>query len=156
MSSNRNRSSAVSGSTDTRFVSPNEVMNSYIGDLLGNAVQVLSEEDAARPLFDASKVSLPSTNAIKPGYQLITCISLTDYVVDVKYPRHALVQTLLLLLWGLELLRKPIFGRLRASLLEHCHEMVMQQRFIVTVCLSPLFSVSTAVPVSSIGGQDES
>ncbi len=122
MSSERNQSFVTS---------PSEAMNSYLGDLLGEATTLTSSECVG---VISAKEPIPqflSNNIIEPDHWLIPTTAIGDYAADFDQPRHSLMKTCLLLFWGLHLLRKPISGRLRSCVLEYCHELMMQRRFLL-------------------------
>ena len=100
MSRERNQSADVQHAV----VSPNEAMNSYIGDLLwpgaspesGSAPEpsVIPEPKTGHQHLankSASADTLSSiSNSIKPGFSLISLISLDRYQLDLSHPQRSL------------------------------------------------------------------
>lgn len=115
--------------------SPNEAMNNYIGDLLWPGTNPEPEVAPERLPNDQlpTESLLSISNNIKPGYSLICLTSVERYQLDLSHPHRSLSASFSLLLWGLYLLRKPINGRLRARVMEHCHERMMEYRLLLGI-----------------------
>lgn len=122
MSSERNQSSVTS---------PSEAMSSYLGDLLGEANTPTSLDDAGVMSVKEPIPRFLSAKIIEPGHWLIPTTAMGGYAADFDRPQYSLTKTCLLLFWGLYLLRRPISGKLRSCVLEHCHELMMQRRLLL-------------------------
>jgi len=155
MSRERNQSADVQHT----IVSPNEAMDSYIGDLLcfGNESELedVSEpsvtlEASAKPASVAAPApeQLPNkrshidplvsiSNSIKPGFSLIPLISLDRYQLDLLHPQRSLSASFVLLLWGLHLLRMPISGRLRLTVFEYSRQRLREYRLLKEITQLP-------------------
>lgn len=159
MNRERNQSADVQHAT----VSPNEAMDSYIGDLLCSGsefeFETVPESTAVSESIDKSKAGtisklessidlLPNkqtstdsllsiSNNIKPGFSLIPLISLDRYRLDLSHPQRSLSASFILLLWGVHLLRMPIAGRLRSSVSEHCRQRLMEYRLLTEITQLP-------------------
>ncbi len=140
MSRERNQSADVQHAK----VSPNEAMNSYIGDLLWPGSSPEPEKDSEVVHECLSNNSLPKdsllsiSNSVKPGFSLIPLVSLDRYQLNLSNPQRSLSASFLLLLWGLHLLRMPIAGRLRLSVVEHCRERIVEYRLLTEISRLPV------------------
>lgn len=153
MNRERNQSADVQHAT----VSPNEAMDSYIGDLLCSGSEfefetvpesidkskagTISKLESSIDLLPNKQTSTDSllsiSNNIKPGFSLIPLISLERYRLDLSHPQRSLSASFILLLWGLHLLRMPIAGRLRSSVSEHCRQRLMEYRLLTEITQLP-------------------
>lgn len=161
MSRDRNQSAEIQHTV----VSPNDAMNSYIGDLLYSGTTLESDKltesatahestsstdhaikaesvgdvhcDSLAHSNTSSDPQLVNSNNIKPGYSLIPLVSLERYRLDLSRPQRSKSASFLLLLWGLHLLRMPIAGRLRLSVFEHCRQRIMECRLLTDITQLP-------------------
>lgn len=145
MSRERNQSADVQHA----MVSPNEAMDSYIGDLLCSGAEPeledVSESAAApetgseqQPKKHSSADPLVSiSNSIKPGFSLIPLIRLDRYQLDLLHPQRSLSASFILLLWGLHLLRMPISGRLRLTVFEYSRQRLREYRLLKEITRLP-------------------
>ncbi len=108
-------------------ISPKEAMNSYFGDLFSEDCSAVPDEiDLISPPLEF----MPSAS-VEPGYCLIPISNLKTRIVDFSQPLRASVESFILLLWGLYLLRQPISGKLRVYVQEYCTDINMEYHLLL-------------------------
>jgi len=117
-------------------ISPEEAMKCYFGDLFSEGSHAVS---------DKGDLPLPSLEfifsaSVEQGYCLIPTSNLNERIVDFSEPQRALVESFILLLWGLYFLRQPISGKLRTHVLEYCNEMSMEYHLLLDLAHARLGS----------------
>ena len=124
--------------TQSTVISPVEAMNSYFGDFFSEDCQVDSEEGSSPSLSSLPYLEFISLASVEPDCCLIPVINLNDRIVDFSQPQHALVESFILLLWGLYFLRQPVSGKLRAHVLDYCNEMSMEYHLLLDLAYARL------------------
>lgn len=108
-------------------ISPEEAMSSYFGDFFGEGCATVSD---GIDLPSSPLEFIPSAS-VEPGYCLILVSKLSTRIVDFSRPRRALVESFVLLLWGLYFLRQPIDGKLRVYVQDYCNDMSMEYHLLL-------------------------
>ncbi|WP_250657683.1 hypothetical protein [Alkalimarinus coralli] len=121
--------------------SPNDAINSYIGDLLwseSEEEQRVAPDNLSVTTTNTTTAKLQSlSNTIKPGFWLIPLTNLDHYRLDLSRPQRSLNASFALLLSGLLLLKCPISGRVREAVVEQCHERMMEYRLLCKITRLP-------------------
>ena len=108
-------------------ISPEEAMSDYFGDLFREDCSAVSSK---ADLLSPPLAFIPSAS-VEPGYCLIPVSNLKTRVVDFSQPLRASLESFVLLLWGLYLLRQPISGKLRVYTQEYCNDMSMEYHLLL-------------------------
>ena len=108
-------------------ITPEEAMKCYFGDFFNESGLDVPDKDD----LPSARLEFISSASVAPGYGLIATSNLNDRIVDFSQAQRALVESFILLLWGLYFLRKPISGKLRAHVLDYCNEMSMEYHLLL-------------------------